>query len=144
MMGFWRTLLRSIARNPISFFAVFCVMSTAGYLAFISDRLVDVLESPNWCGKALQAERMSNQNFGGLTACKDLLMIQVPILGTGLHIVLGGFVFCMVVLVVVVVAGAKASGKLPGGMEFNMGKDAAAAADHVVEGAEAAAEEVKQ
>ncbi len=49
----------------------------------------------------------------------------------------------LVVLVVVVVAGAKASGKLPGGMEFNMSRDQAAAADHVVEGAEQAAAEVK-
>jgi hypothetical protein len=50
------------------------------------------------------------------------------------------------VLVVVVVAGAKASGKLgSAGMEFNVGKhEAAKAADHVVEGAAEAAQEIKQ
>lgn len=133
-----------LKRNPISFFAVLCVMATAAYLAFISDRLVDVLESPSWCTKALYAEKISEQVAGGLSACKELLMLQVPILGTGLHIVLGGFVLCLVVLVVVVVAGARASWKVStSGIEGSVSRDEVKAAEHVVAGAEQAAEEVK-
>ncbi len=133
-----------LKRNPISAFAVLCVMATALYLAYISGRLIAVLESPSWCGKALQAEKISSQNFGGLTACKDLLMLQVPILGTALHIVVGGFVLCLVVLVVVVVAGAKASGKLPGGVSFDVSREVEQKVDQVAGAAVEEAEAVKE
>jgi hypothetical protein len=141
-MTFWRTLILTVARNPISLFAVLCVACTAGFLGWLTYRMLVVLESPAWCAKAIQAERMSAQNFGGLTACVDLLKIQLNAVSAGFHISTGGFVFVLVVLIVVVVAGAKASGKV-GGMEFNVSRDAEQAAQHVVEGAEAAAQEVK-
>lgn len=145
-LGFWRSLLQTLARNPISLFAVFCVACTASFLGWLTYRLVGVLESPDWCGKAIQAEKISPGNtFVGLTTCTELLKIQLSAIATGFHISTGGFVFVLIVLIVVVVAGARASGKLgPTGMEFDMGKHADAAADHVVEGAEQAAAEVKE
>jgi hypothetical protein len=144
--GFWASLLATVARNPISFFAVICVASAAILLYFITDRLLDVLESPQWCAKAIQAEKISpGSTFKGLDSCLDLLKMQLSSLGTGFHIALGAFSFSLVVLVVVVVAGAKANAKLPGGVEFDVGADpnaAKRAADHVVEGAEEARDEV--
>lgn len=146
-MTFWRSLLHTVARNPISLFAVLCVACTAAFLGWLTYRLLLVLESPAWCAKAIQAEKVSpGSTYVGLTTCVELLKIQLSAIATGFHISTGGFVFVLVVLVVVVVAGAKASGKLgTGGVEFDVGRqDAAAAADHVVEGAEQAAQEIKQ
>jgi len=125
MIGFWRQLLSTISKNPISFFAVICVASAAAMLYFITDRLLDVLESPKWCGNAIQAEKISpGSTFKGLESCLELLKIQLSALGTGFHVALGAFAFSLIVLVVVVVAGARASGKVgSSGLEFNMGKD---------------------
>lgn len=150
-MTFWRSLLGTISRNPISFFAVVCV-ATAGWLLYaMSDRLLDVLESPKWCANAIQAERISpGSTFKGLESCLDLLKMQLAALGTGLHITLGAFAFSLIVLIVVVVAGARANFKLgASGVEGSVSHrdDAhavAAAAEHVVEGAKKAEAEVKE
>lgn len=145
-LGFWRSLLQTLAKNPISFFAVFCVACTAAFLGFMAHRLLTVLESPAWCAKAIQAERITESNKDGLTTCVVLLKIQLEAVATGFHIGLGAYAFVLIVLIVVVVAGARASGKLNAtGMEFNVGKhEAEAAAAHVVEGAKEAEAEVKE
>lgn len=146
-MSFWRQLLATIARNPISFFAVVCVASAAWLLYIITDRLLDVLESPQWCAKAIQAEKISPGNtFKGLDSCLELLTLQLSSLGMGFHIALGAFAFSLIVLVVVVVAGAKASGKFgPQGMEFDMSRHDAAtnAAEKVAKAADDKADEIK-
>lgn len=143
MMGFWRTLLRTLANNPISTFAVLCVACTAGWLGYMSYKLLEVVASPDWCSNAIDAERITpGATYVGLTTCVEMLKIQLTGAVTGFHIALYAFAFSLVVLIVVVVAGARATGKLAG-MEFNVGKDANAAAEHVVEGAQIAAAEVK-
>lgn len=142
-MTFWRHLLHTIARNPISFFAIICVAATAWFLQNLTHRLLAVIESPAWCAKAIQAEKVSpGATYVGLTTCVELLKIQLEAVSTGFHISTGGFVFVLIVLIVVVVAGARASGKIAG-MEFNVSRDAEAAADHVVEGAQEAAADIK-
>lgn len=146
--GFWRSLLRTVSRNPISFFAVLCVSCTAAFLGYLSDRQLYVLESPQWCSKALLAERISpGTTFKGLESCLELLKSQINAIAIGFHIGLGAYALTLIVLVVVVIAGARASGKLgSGGMEFNVGRDpkkeAEAAAEHVVAGAKKAEDEV--
>jgi hypothetical protein len=143
-MSFWRTLGQTLARNPISTFAVFCVACTAAFLGFMSDRLLTVLESSDWCGKAIQAEKISpGSTYVGLTTCVDLLKVQLQAVATGFHIGLSAYAFSLVVLIVVVVAGAKASGKMPGGIEFNVSRDAEEAADEVAGAAVDKAEEIK-
>lgn len=145
-MSFWRTLLQTLARNPISFFAVLCVMATGVFLSYVTLRLLGILTSPEWCAKSIQAERITPGNtFVGLTSCVALTMEQVKALSTALLISISGSNFVLIVLIVVVVAGARASGKMgPTGMEFNVGKhEADKAAEHVVAGAKEAAAEVK-
>jgi hypothetical protein len=140
---FWQSLLRTISRNPISLFAVFCVACTAAWLGYMSHRLLTVLESSAWCGKAIQAEKVSPGNtFVGLTTCVDLLKIQLEAVSTGFHIALGSFAFSLIVLIVVVVAGARASGKVAG-MEFDVSRDASAAAEQVAEAAVDEADKIK-
>jgi hypothetical protein len=145
--SFWRQLLQTIARNPISLFAVLCVSCTAAYLGWLTYRLMLVLESPAWCAKAIQAEKVSpGSTYVGLTTCVELLKIQLSAVATGFHISTGGFVFVLIVLIVVVVAGARASGKLgSGGLEFDMSRQdaAAAGAEHVTDAAKVAEAEVK-
>lgn len=133
-MTVWRTLLHTIARNPISAFAVLCVAATAAFLGYMTQQMVDVLESPDWCGRAIQAERITaGSAFEGLKTCTDLLKIQLEAMATGFHISVGSFALTLIVLIVVVIAGAKASGKLgKDGVEFDVSRqDAAHAADQV-------------
>lgn len=123
-MSIRRTFLHTLAKNPISLFAVFCVVCTAAFLGLMSNRLLTVLESADWCGKAIQAEKISpGTTYVGLTTCVDLLKIQLSAVATGFHISLGAYALTLVVLIVVVVAGARASGKLPGGVEFDVSRD---------------------
>lgn len=144
-MGFWRHLSHNIAKNPISFFAVICVAATACFLAWLTDRLVTVLESSQWCGKAIQAEKISpGSTYVGLTTCTELLKIQLEAVAMGFHISVGGFVFVLIVLIVVVVAGAKANFKLGStGLEGSVGKEAAAA-QGAAETAEAAVDKADE
>lgn len=108
--GFWRTLWLTVAQHPISLFAVLCVMATAAFLGYVTLQLLGVLSSPEWCSKALQAERISPGNtFVGLTACVELLKLQVQAQASALLISISGYNLVLIVLVVVVVAGAKAS-----------------------------------
>ncbi len=145
-MTFWRTLLNTIARNPISVFAILCVACTAAFLGYMTLRMATVLESPAWCSTAIQAERISpGSTYVGLTTCVTLLQIQLEAMATGFHISVGSFALTLIVLIVVVIAGARASFKLgKDGIEGNVSRDAAQAAEQVAEAAVEEAEVVKQ
>lgn len=133
-MTVWRTFLHTIARNPISFFAVLCVAATAAFLGYMTLRMSTVLESPGWCGKAIQAEKITGgETYVGLTTCVELLKIQLEAMATGFHISVGSFALTLLVLVIIVVAGAKANFKLGrDGIEGDVSRqDAAGAADQV-------------
>jgi hypothetical protein len=110
---FWRTLQQTLAKNPISLFAVLCVAATAAYLGYMANRMARVLESSKFCGDALQAEKITPGNtFVGLTSCVELLKIQLQAIATGFHIAVGSFALSLIVLVVIVIAGARASWKV--------------------------------
>lgn len=143
--GFWRTLLTTVAKNPISFFAVGCVAATAIFLGYMTHRLASVLESSGWCAKAIQAEKISpGAAYVGLTTCVDLLKIQLEAMATGFHISVGSFALTLLFLIVVVVAGARASWKVSAtGIEGNIGKEIDEAADKVADAAVDKAAEIK-
>jgi hypothetical protein len=114
-------------KNPIRLFAVLCVAVTSGFVMVMSYRLIDILSSPGWCGKALQAERISSQNFGGLTACTDLLKIQLKALASNSFIFGGVIALCLLTLIVIVIAGGRLSFKGgPTGVETDIGSGAIA------------------
>lgn len=121
-MTFWRTFTQTLAKNPISTFAVLCVAATAAFLGYMTLRMAGVLESAGWCAKAIQAEKISpGSTYVGLTTCVELLKIQLQAMAVGFHISVGSFALTLIVLIVIVVAGARASGKLgSGGVEFNV------------------------
>lgn len=142
--GFFRTIFGTIARNPISFLAVIFVGAAAWRLDFLIDRLLDVLESPKWCGSAIHAEKISpGSTFKGLDSCLELLKMQVSPIGTALLVAVGTMAFSLVVLVVVVMANARAKATLPGGSSFDISGNRAAA-EGAKETADAAAEKAEE
>lgn len=130
--------------NPIRLAAVTCVAVTSFYIMYMGSRLTEILASPGWCGKALQAEKISSQNFGGLTACVDLLKIQLNALARGFLVYAGVIGLCLLVLVVIVIAGAKLELKASeGGVDMNMSRDAAAGAQAAADSAQDTADAIK-
>ena len=123
--GVWRTLWLTVAQHPISTFAVLCVMATGAFLGWITLALLDVIKSPDRCAKALQAERITaGKTFLGLTACVDLLKLQLLALSRGFLISVSSYGLVLIVLIVVVIAGAKASFQVSEkGISGNVGKD---------------------
>jgi hypothetical protein len=108
-------------RNPIRLFAVICVAATSVFVMIMSNKLVQILAGPEWCGKALQAEKISSQNFGGLTACITLLQIQLKALALNSYIFGGVIALCLLTLIVIVIAGARLDFKASAtGVEANI------------------------
>jgi hypothetical protein len=112
-------------QNPIRLFAVLCVAVTSAFVMVMSYRLIDILSSPGWCGKALQAEKISSQNFGGLTACTGLLTIQLKALADNSFVFGGVIALCLLTLIVIVIAGGRLSFKGgPTGVETDISSGA--------------------
>jgi hypothetical protein len=110
-----------LLRNPIRLFAVVCVAATSVFVMLMSSRLVNILAGPEWCSKALQAEKISSQNFGGLTACITLLQIQLKALALNSYIFGGVIALCLLTLIVIVIAGARLDFKASAtGVEANI------------------------
>lgn len=138
-----------VMHNPIRAAALLCVAVTSVYLMWMAYRVNEILSSPEWCSKALQAERISSQNFGGLTACTQMLMVQLKSLATNSHILFGVIALCLLVLIVIVIAGGKLSFQATKeGVSANVGKDAqqvaAIAATQTAEAAEDKATEIRE
>jgi hypothetical protein len=117
-----------ILKNPIRFFAVLCVAATSAYVMWMGYRLNDVLASPGWCATALGAGKAASGGspIKGLEACVGLLTIQLRSIATNSHILFGVIAMCLLVLIVIVIAGAKLDlkGNLKdGNLEGHMGKD---------------------
>lgn len=139
-----RTTLRHLFENPIRAFALLCVACTSAFLVYVNLRLIDILSDPNWCNKAVQAERIiANDKFTGVNGCVEILKLQIGSLADVLKINSGTFALCLLVLVVIVVAGARLAAKLFGN-EMDMSRDPAAkAADQVAGAAVEEAEQIK-
>lgn len=137
------TVMENLRAHPIRAFALLCVAATSGFLGYLALKLISTLSSPSWCSTALQAERITAKDtFVGLTACVDLLKIQLNALALNSQIVIGTFALCLGTLVVIVIAGARIAGKGPGGMEVDLAP--AQAADEVADAAVNKAAEIKQ
>lgn len=140
-----RASIRNLFENPIRLFALVCVAGTSAFLMYLILKLVEIIAGPDWCSRALQAEKITQRDtFVGLTACVDILKLQVAALAQALTISVGTLALCLGVLVVIVIAGARLAGKVFG-QEIDVSRQdkVDAAAEHVVEGAQQAAAEVK-
>lgn len=109
--------------NPVRVAALVCVAVTSAFLMWMNNKVIDILSSYDWCSKALQAERVSGQS-GGLTSCNSLLTIQLKSLATVNHIQSGTIALCLLVLIVIVIAGGRLNlSASKTGINANMGKD---------------------
>ena len=131
--------------NPIRAFALICVAATSALFAYLAIHLIGILQSPDWCGRAIQADRITpGATFVGLTGCMDLLKMQVGALAKALLIVIGTFALCLGVLMVIVVAGARLAGKLFGNEVDVSRQDAPEAAQAVADSAQTTADAIKE
>jgi hypothetical protein len=128
--------------NIIRVAALVCVAFTSAYVMWMGWKITMILSGPDWCSRALQAERISAQNFTGLKDCVDLLTIQLKSLATNSHIVFGVVALCLLVLIVIVIAGGKLNfSASKTGINANMGRDPDPVADAAKQVAGAAQEE---
>jgi hypothetical protein len=131
--------------NPIRLFAVICVAITSVYVMYMSYTLIQILSSPGWCGKALQAERISSQNFGGLTACVGLLTIQLKSLADNSYVFGGVIALCLLTLIVIVIAGGHVGLEAStSGVKADIGKDVPQAVQAVADSAQQKADVIKE
>lgn len=127
----WKT----IKENPISTIAVLLVAGIVAYIGYMNYWLTDVLAGPGFCGKAVGADKLTPgpQTVTVLLGCIDMLKLQLEALGTNSHIFAGTFGLCLIVLIVVVIAGARARFKAgKGGLEGEVGRDTLSPAPQVV------------
>jgi hypothetical protein len=128
------------AKHLIRAFALVCVAVTSGYVMWMAYRVTETLSGPGWCRTALGAEKASatDGTIKGLDACVGLLTIQLKSLATNSHILFGVIALCLLVLIVIVIAGGEISFSAnKSGVSANIGKD-------VKEAAATAAEETAQ
>lgn len=128
-------------KNPIRLFAVICVAITSGFVMWLSSWVIGVLAGPGWCRTALGAEKVSGSDgtIKGLDACVGLLTIQLKALATNSYIMLGVIALSLLVLIVVVIAGARLDLKVSkDGVDANISADAAKVAEKVAEDGKAA------
>lgn len=135
-----------VIHNPIRAFAVLVVAVISAYIMFIGWTLINILKGPDWCARALGAEKASpGQTIKGLEACIDLMRIQLQALATDSHISQGIIGACLLTLTVIVIAGGKLQGSVSkegGSINIGANEAAVAGAQHVEEAAHEAAAEV--
>lgn len=147
-MTFWRALLATLAKNPISSFAVAMVAVTLGFLIYMANWQTTTLTSHDWCSRAMGAEKVApgktyEQSIQAMQGCIDVLKIQLEAIATDSHIDHLTFSFVLILLSGVVIAGVKMAFKVSKeGIEGDFRKDREQAAQHVVEGAQEAADEI--
>lgn len=130
--------------NWLTFVAIVCVAATSGFIMFMALKLTDTLASPDWCGRAIQAEKLTGSRSN--SSCTDMLVIQLKSLALDNHIYAVTLAVCLAVLVVVVLAKARLDleASKEGGKISVSGDDAAAqAADQVAGAAVDQADQIK-
>lgn len=140
MRGFF-----TITRNKIAAFALLCVAVTTGFVIYMQVALTEILAAPDWCARAINAEKLAQtRSTSAIESCVSLLDKQVGSLALNSHIFAGIIALSLLVLIVIVVAGAKLDLKASrDGIDAHMSRDAPAAADAVADAAQSAADEIK-
>lgn len=119
IMWWGRDILKD---HPIRAVAVICVAIIGGYVMWMGWLHTEILRSADWCSKAIQAERITpGASFQGLTACIELLKIQVSAEATNSHIYAGSAAACLLALIVIVIAQGRAQFQGPGGLGGTLG-----------------------
>lgn len=131
-------------QNSLRTFALVCVAVTSVFIMGVSTWLIYLLQS-DWCGSAIGAVAESKgRPESAVSGCFNLLNQQVAALAWSNHIALGVLALSLFVLIVIVIAGGRASFKLSKeGAEANVSRDAGEAAQVVADAAQDKATEVQ-
>ncbi len=135
------------AHTAIRVFALVATTITSAAVIYFSWWLISILAAPNWCDRALgAAEKADARSEFGVGACFNLLNLQVEALALNSHLLVGTLALCLLVLMVIVIAGGRLNFKVSkAGAEANMGKDdAVEGARRVEEAATEKREEIEQ
>lgn len=110
--------------KPQSWLRTFALVTTAITSAFVmwmGWRLTTILSSPDWCNRAVKASNVGLQPEFAVSGCFSLLKDQINALAWNSHIYAGVIALCLLTLMIVVVAQARASGKVSrDGLEFDV------------------------
>lgn len=133
--------------NTIRTFALVCVAISTAFVIGMGIWLTTILTGRDWCalavGAAKSAEGAVRPEYA-VSGCFGLLKQQVSALAFNSHIYAATIGFCLLALMVIVVAGGRLSFKASAtGVEGNIG-EAGEAADKVAGAAVEKAEEIKE
>lgn len=132
-----------VKNQPVRAFALICVAVTSAFVMYMRWWQLSILASPDWCNRAIKAEQLdAGSRLDAALACVGLQKVQIEAVATNSYIDGGTIALCLLALMVIVVAGGHLSVATKLG-SVNVGRDKVEAAEHVVEGAEKAAAEVK-
>jgi hypothetical protein len=97
-------------RAPVVLIAALVTVAiVSGFMMYMAYWMTDVLAGPGFCAKALGAEQASKSSINTAASCVGLLTIQLKSLATNSHILFGMFALCLLVLIVIVIAGGELS-----------------------------------
>jgi hypothetical protein len=115
-----------ITQNKVLAFALVCVAASSAFVMWMQITLVGTLSSPDWCARAINAEKLAAvRGQSSIAICADLFDKQLGSLAIGLFINAGTNALCLLVLIVIVVAGGKLKFKADAsGIEGDIGRDA--------------------
>lgn len=96
-------------KNPIRWVAVICVAITSVYIMYMGYRLNETLAGPDWCSRAIGADRATagTGRVDIAASCVSLLTVQLKSIATNSHILFGVIALCLLALIVIVIAGGQ-------------------------------------
>lgn len=132
--------------HTVRTFAVVTVAITSIFVMAMAWWLTTILAAPDWCARAINAEKITGgRATSAFETCKDLLLKQVGSLALNSHIYAGITALCLLVLIVIVIAGGRLSFTASKtGVSANVGKDEGSAAQFVADKGQDAANQVKE
>ena len=115
----------TITRGKVVAFALLCVAVTTGFIIYMQVALTEILAAPDWCARAINAEKLAvTRSTSAIESCVSLLDKQVGSLALNSHIFAGIIALSLLVLIVIVVAGARLDLEASKeGVKAKMGRD---------------------
>jgi hypothetical protein len=134
-----------ITANKVLAFALLCVAASSAFVMYQQYRVTYILAAPDWCVRAINAERLSTaRSESAFESCVSLLDKQVGSLAISNHIYAGIIALCLLVLMVIVVAGGKLKFKASKDeVDIDVSRDAAAGARATADAADEMAGQIE-
>jgi uncharacterized iron-regulated membrane protein len=133
-----------ITANKVLAFALICVAVSSAFVMWQQYRVTNILAAPDWCIRAINAEKLSTvRTESAFERCVQLLDKQVGSLAISNHIYAGIIALCLLVLMVIVVAGGRLKFRASKDeVEADISRDPAAAAQKTADAAQEKADAI--